>query len=100
MGKRKINLKQIKNKRLKQIALCKRKRGLIKKIIELSILCDCEILLYILSPDKSIGPVFFFSSCDIDNNISQNNGSIKSVPEETFSLDDYDQIYEVSTRDD
>ena len=52
MGKRKIEtLKRIANDKSRQTTFCKRKRGLIKKAIELSMLCDQ--LIYMVVFDKT-----------------------------------------------
>ena len=45
MGKKKIPLKAIEKKRDMQMTFYKRKKGIIKKAIELSILCETRILL-------------------------------------------------------
>lgn len=46
MGKRKIDKsKKIENKNQRSVAFCKRKRGFLKKAIELSRLCDQQIFM-------------------------------------------------------
>ena len=53
MGKRAIDkTRKIENKNQRNVAFCKRKRGLLKKAIELSRLCDQNILMVVFDPDK------------------------------------------------
>ena len=53
MGKRKIDKsKKIENKNQRSVAFCKRKRGFLKKAIELSRLCDQKIFMVMYDPDK------------------------------------------------
>eukprot|EP00826_Nyctotherus_ovalis_P013355 TRINITY_DN135_c0_g2_i4.p1 TRINITY_DN135_c0_g2~~TRINITY_DN135_c0_g2_i4.p1 ORF type:complete len:245 (-),score=59.19 TRINITY_DN135_c0_g2_i4:296-1030(-) len=47
MGRRKINIGYIKDDKLRKVTSCKRKKGLIKKAMELSLLCGTDILLII-----------------------------------------------------
>ena len=68
MGKRKIDKsKKIENKNQRSVAFCKRKRGFLKKAIELSRLCDQKIFMVMYDPDKdrvihySSEPSFSFS---------------------------------------
>jgi hypothetical protein len=57
MGKKKINIKKIQQDRIRQVSFeihnwhqityCKRKKGLIKKAMELSLLCDIKVFLFL-----------------------------------------------------
>ena len=57
-GSQKIQL--IKEKSARNITFCKRKKGLVKKAMELSILCGKAIALYIF--DKEKGKMISFNS--------------------------------------
>eukprot|EP01105_Mastigella_eilhardi_P019191 TRINITY_DN4502_c0_g1_i1.p1 TRINITY_DN4502_c0_g1~~TRINITY_DN4502_c0_g1_i1.p1 ORF type:complete len:453 (+),score=133.97 TRINITY_DN4502_c0_g1_i1:70-1428(+) len=63
MGRNKIKIERISNERNRQSTFTKRKNGLIKKAMELSILCDCEISLIMFSSSNKL---FVYSSNDID----------------------------------
>ncbi|GLJ23990.1 hypothetical protein SUGI_0456510 [Cryptomeria japonica] len=49
MGRGKVQLKKIENKTKRQVTFRKRKKGLLKKASELSVLCDAEVGLIIFS---------------------------------------------------
>ncbi|PHU06738.1 MADS-box transcription factor 21 [Capsicum chinense] len=49
MGRRKVEIKRIEDKSCRQIAFCKRRKGLMKKARELSILCDVDVGVVIIS---------------------------------------------------
>ena len=54
MGKKKIdNIKFMEDKNQRNITFSKRKRGLLKKVIELSSLCGQNILMFIYDKTKS-----------------------------------------------
>ena len=59
MGRKKIRITKILDERSRAATFAKRKHGLLKKAIELSILCDCEIALIIfnqVSPKHELIP--------------------------------------------
>ena len=53
MGKKKLeSMSLIENKNSRNVTYCKRKRGLIKKAIELSLLCDQYLYMIIFDKEK------------------------------------------------
>lgn len=52
MGRKRIKIAYIKDKRLRQTTFAKRKMGLVKKAMELSLLCGNEVLLLIRDPSS------------------------------------------------
>lgn len=54
MGRRKIEIKQITDPRKRDATFFLRKKGLIKKAMELSILCGCQISLVIIDKDNKL----------------------------------------------
>jgi len=51
MGRRKISINKIEDDRQRQITYYKRKKGLLKKAMELSVLCDLKMVFYIFDND-------------------------------------------------
>ena len=79
MGRKKIVIRPIQDERSRLATFAKRKHGLIKKALELSILCDCEIGLVIFSPQ---GKLIQYSSGDIDQTLSR---FIDEKPQEAYA---------------
>ena len=52
MVKKKISIAEIKNEKLCKLTYYKRKKGLIKKSIELSVLCGAQTFLTIIGPNN------------------------------------------------
>lgn len=53
MGKKRIEkFTKIVNNNQRKVCLCKRKKGLLKKTIELSLLCDLKIFMFMYDPSQ------------------------------------------------
>jgi hypothetical protein len=63
MGRNKIKIERITNERNRHATFTKRKNGLFKKAMELSILCDCEIALLVYNSNEK---VFQYCSNDLE----------------------------------
>ncbi|KAJ8539463.1 hypothetical protein K7X08_013715 [Anisodus acutangulus] len=59
MGRKKVEIKRIQEKSCRQVAFCKRRKGLLKKAKEVSILCDVDVAAVIFS---NSGRLYQFSS--------------------------------------
>jgi len=47
VGRKKVKINYIADEKFRRVTYCKRKRGLLKKAMELSLLCGVEVLLVI-----------------------------------------------------
>ncbi|KAI9788993.1 MAG: hypothetical protein M1816_006451 [Peltula sp. TS41687] len=68
MGRRKIEIKAIKDDRNRQVTFLKRKGGLFKKAYELSVLCSVDVAVIIFGHNKKL---YEFSSGDINETIGR-----------------------------
>ena len=92
MGKRKIQIAKIENRLNSQITYYKRKKGLIKKTLELALLCDVEVLLVIVDKKNKLSITSSKNSAkDFINNhlLDLKNKKIK----EEISLKDYSKMF-------
>ena len=91
-GKRKIEITKIENRLNSQITYYKRKKGLIKKVMELSLLCDIDILLVIVDQKQRLSITTSKSTAEefIEKNLLNFN---KKVIKEKFNLNDYKKIF-------
>ena len=92
MGKRKIKISKIKNKVSRQITYYKRKKGLIKKAMELSLLCGIDFLLVLVDQKNRLSVTCSQSETQdfiMKYILNMNNRNIK----EYYSLKDYNRIY-------
>ncbi|CAN0929207.1 MADS-box protein J2 [Linum grandiflorum] len=90
MGRRKVEMKKIEDKSRRQVTFSKRRKGLLKKAREISILCDVQLALIVFS---SRGRLFQFSSSGADahdNCFSKIVSRYKSLTEEVAPDDTED----------
>ncbi|KAI0009410.1 hypothetical protein F4779DRAFT_370376 [Xylariaceae sp. FL0662B] len=68
MGRRKIEIKAIKDDRNRSVTFLKRKGGLFKKAHELSVLCSVDVAVFIFGSNKKLHE---YSSCDMRDLITR-----------------------------
>ena len=66
MGRNKISIQKIRDERIRNITYYKRKKGLIKKAMELSLLCDIDIFVGIYPKQISQNHLLIFSTKNIN----------------------------------
>ncbi|WZZ74370.1 hypothetical protein YC2023_085740 [Brassica napus] len=59
MGRGRVQLRRIENKIRRQVTFSKRRTGLVKKVQEISVLCDADVALIVFSPK---GKLFEYSA--------------------------------------
>jgi hypothetical protein len=91
MGRNKIKIEKISNERIRQVTFYKRKRGLLKKAMELSLLCDVKVMLCIV--DKNEKVLIFSSETDV-RNFAQRYMTHPENARELYNHPDYKEIFE------
>lgn len=85
MGRNKIKIQKIANDRIRQVSYYKRRKGLIKKAMELSLLCDIEVFLSIVDKNNSLS---VFSSKLQPSKFIERYLQLPIVPRDTYTLND------------
>ena len=93
MGRNKISIQKIKDERIRNITYYKRKKGLIKKAMELSFLCDVDILVSIYPKNISLNQLLIFCSTNNTNNFIDNYMKNPLIKKEIYSLKDYGSLF-------
>jgi hypothetical protein len=92
MGRNKIVIQKIKDERTRNITYYKRKKGLLKKAMELSLLCDVDIIVGIYPKQISHNQLLIFCTNSIDYFV---NKYLKNplLKKEIYGLKDVSNIY-------
>ena len=92
MGRNKISIQKIKDERIRNITYYKRKKGLLKKAMELSLLCDVDILVGIYPKQISHNQLLIY--CSTNNVDFFVDKYIKNplIKKETYGLKDVNKI--------
>ncbi|XP_041002759.1 MADS-box protein AGL42-like [Juglans microcarpa x Juglans regia] len=88
MVRGKIQMKRIENATSRQVTFSKRRRGLLKKAFELSILCEAEIAVIVFSQK---GRLYEFSSSDMQKLTERYLNHAKGGEFNTIAVDQYMQ---------
>ena len=92
MGKKKITIAELTSEKNKRLTLNKRKKGLIKKAMELSILCDADVFIQISNPNDPKDTTIFTSN-DLKEMTNIINRDIKHKKKSIFYKDDYENLF-------
>jgi len=96
MGRKKIDISQIKDERNRHVTFNKRKAGLIKKAMELSILCNCEIALVIFNAENNL-----YEYCSTDPRfVLQKYCSVAHLPHDRMTNQDYGRFEKKRSKND
>jgi hypothetical protein len=90
MGRNKIKIEKITNERTRVATFNKRKNGLLKKAMELSILCGSEVALIVIGNNK----LTQYSSSDMDQLLLRYTDGGFDEPQAIWTNQDYHQLFE------
>lgn len=92
MGRNKIKIEFITNERTRLATFNKRKTGLIKKAMELSILCGCELALIVIGSNNKLTT---YASSDLDDVLMRyTEGGFDEPSSDPYTNADYAKLYE------
>lgn len=91
MGKNKIKIEKIESVKTRTTTLYKRRKGLIKKAMELSLLCDTEVFLAVVDKDRE--KISYFSTSQNINDFFSNYLSKPINKCEIFGINDVSLFY-------
>lgn len=90
MGRNKIKIERITNERTRLATFNKRKNGLVKKAMELAILCGCEVALIVIGNNK----LTQYSSSDMDQLLLRyTDGGFEEPHADPLTSDDYSKLF-------
>ena len=92
MGRNKISIQKIKDEKIRNITFYKRKKGLIKKAMELCLLCDVDIFFGIYPKQISKNQLLLFCSTNNINLFIDNIIKNPLIKKEVYGLKDVSYI--------
>ncbi|GAM22153.1 hypothetical protein SAMD00019534_053280 [Acytostelium subglobosum LB1] len=93
MGRKKIKIQKISDERNRQVTFTKRKNGLIKKAMELALLCDSSVTLLIVNNSPNAKEKYFqYVSSDLDAPLA-NIPDLGPEISHFYQNDDYDKSF-------
>ena len=93
MGRNKISIQKIKDEKIRNITYYKRKKGLIKKAMELAFLCDVDIFVSIFPKCITLNQLLIFCSTNNVDNFIDNYIKNPLLKKEIYSLKDYGLLF-------
>ena len=93
MGRNKILIQKIQDERIRNITYYKRKKGLIKKAMELSLLCDIDIFVGIYPKHISQNQLLIFCTKNNVNFFIDKYINNPLIKKEMYGLKDVSNIY-------
>ena len=93
MGRNKISIQKIKDERIRNITYYKRKKGLIKKAMELSLLCDADILVCVYPKHISVNQLLIYSSVNNVETFIEKYIKNPLIKKEIYGLKDYGSLF-------
>ena len=93
MGRNKISIQKIKDEKIRNITYSKRKKGLIKKAMELSFLCDVDIFVSIFPKCITLNQLLIFCSTNNIDDYIDNYIKNPLLKKEIYSLKDYGTLF-------
>ncbi|KAG2612889.1 MADS-box transcription factor 50-like [Panicum virgatum] len=89
MVRGKTQMKRIENPTSRQVTFSKRRNGLLKKAFELSVLCDAEVALVVISPR---GKLYEFASASVQKTIERYRTYTKDNVSSKTAQQDIEQV--------
>ena len=90
MGRTKVVVERIENEKTRQVSFNKRRIGLLKKALELSILCDVEVSLMIRSAH---GDFDQYSTLPLDDMLEKYDGADRGQKQNVYSNESWDELF-------
>lgn len=93
MGRNKIKIEKIQNERNRLVTFIKRKKGLFKKAMELSLLCDAQVFIAVISNENQLSIV---TTTENPDTFIEKNLQFPLKPAELFTIKDVSNLFDLN----